>query len=268
MPVIVQEHYTGFESDARFPWRVGCYVRDMGRRIQGFYAVSPGYAERIGRTRLVNVTGVLPNPIDTGIFAPIERPQPNDHFQIVMAGNVDRLKGADILFAALQRLLPELDWRLTVFGEVRERESFAPWLRDSQFSRRLSLPGKVSQDELRRAYSRSDLYVVSSRLETANVSMLEAMACGLPVVTTRCGAPETLVDESVAITVRPDDPRDLAEGILQVARNVQRFDPRVLRRFVLERYSKSVVARMVVDAYEAAIECSTRHADGTSPNGG
>jgi len=253
IPVIVQEHSSGFESDARFPWRVGCYVREMGRRIQGFYAVSPGYAERIRRTGLVNVTGVLPNPIDTDLFTLGRRLRRSEHFRIVTAGNMGRYKGVDLLFDALYRLMPHLDWQLTLFGDASQREAFSRWLDDADFSHRLSLPGKVSQAELHRAYSESDLYVVSSRLETANVSMLQAMACGVPVVTTCCGAPETLIDDSVGIAVAPNDSVALAEGILQFARDARRFDPQAVRRFVVERYSKPVVAKKVMEAYQAAL---------------
>jgi len=254
IPVIVQEHYSGFESDARFPWRAGCFVREMGRRIQGFYAVSPGYAKRIERTGLLKVTGVLPNPIDTDLFTPTLREDHHNPFRIVTTGNMNFQKGADLLFEALHQLLPELDWRLTLFGETTQREAFSQWLDDPHFSCRLSLPGKVPQVELARAYSQSDLYVVSSRIETANVSMLQAMACGVPVVTTSCGAPETLIDDSVGIAVKPNDPQALAEGILHVAQNPQRYGRDALRRFVVERYSKPAVAKRVIEAYQVALK--------------
>jgi len=253
IPVIVQEHYTGFESDARFWWRMGCFVRKMGRRIQGFYAVSPGYAKRIERTGLVKVTGVLPNPIDTELFQPLSRVKSETPFQIVTAGNMDWHKGTDLLFEALRNLSGRLDWSLRLFGDTSNIDQYAQWLDDPDFSARVTLPGKVSQDELVKAYSSSHLYVVSSRIETANVSMLQAMACGVPVVTASCGAPETLIDESVGVAVKPNDPQAFAEGILEVARNAQRYDRKALRRFVEERYSKPVVANMVADAYEKAI---------------
>lgn len=253
IPVIVQEHYTGFESDARFPWRTGYFVREMARRIQGFYAVSPGYARRIEKTGLVAVTGVLPNPIDTDLFSPGPRVGSNKPFQIVTAGTLGVQKGADLLFEALRLVSPELDWHLTWFGDLSQRDRFARWLDDPQFVSRLTLPGKVPQADLVKAYSQSDLYVVSSRIETANVSMLQAMACGVPVVTTSCGAPETLIDDSVGIAVKPNDSQALADGILQVGRNPQRYDGVALRRFVVERYSKPAVGKQVMEAYRVAL---------------
>lgn len=77
----------------------------------------------------------------------------------------------------------------------------------------MALPRQVAQPEIFACYSNSDLYVVSSRTETANVAMPQAMACGAPVVITSCGAPETLIDGTVGITGAPDDPSAMAKGV-------------------------------------------------------
>lgn len=253
IPVIVQEHYSGFESDARFPWRVGFFIQEMGRRIQGFYAVSPGQARKIEATGLVNVTGVLPNPVDTVLFSLASREMEDKPFQIVTAGNMSMVKGSDVLFEALHQLMPKLDWRLTLFGDASQKQSFVRWLDDPQFLSRLTLPGRVPQKELADAYSKSDLYVVSSRLEMASVSMVQAMACGLPVVTTSCGASETLIDDTVGVAVKANDPKALASGIVQVAQNRERYDPAGQRQFIIDRHSKPVVAKKVRKTYEKAI---------------
>lgn len=253
IPVIVQEHYSGFESDTRYPWRLGWFVREMGRRIHGFYAVSKGFAKIVENTGLVKVTGVLPNPIDTNLFSPAQVKEESRCFRIVTAGNVSHRKGTDLLFCALHKLIPEIDWKLTLFGDTSQISKYGQWVNDKEFSQRLLLPGMVTQQELARVYSQSDLYVVSSRVETANVSMLQALACGVPIVTTSCGAPETLIDESVGIAVEKNDPHALAEGVRDVAICKKPYDPEKLYKFVVERYSKQVVAEKVFHAYELAI---------------
>lgn len=250
IPVIVQEHYSGFESDARFPWRLRRLIREMGQNAQGFYAVSPGFAERIKRMGLLNVSGSLPNPIDTILFSSLDRHKTSSSFNIITTGALSALKGTDLLFEALKQLLDKIDWRLTVYGDASQRSDYARWLDEPRFAERVSLPGPVTQNELVSAYSNADLYVVSSRSETANVSMLQAMSCGVPVVTTSCGAPETLIDNTVGVAVLSEDPIALANGIMQVARAPQRYDRQHLRQFVVSRYSKQAVAQQVMTAYD------------------
>lgn len=254
IPVVVTEHYTGFENDAKFWWRVGVFVKKMGQKVQGFYTVSPGFSKRVEATGLINVTGTLPNPIDTDRFYPIGEKGVSAVFRVVMAGSMDKRKGADVLFEALHQLLGKLDWSLTLFGTFDQQSGFQQWFKNPEFSRRVSLPGKVSQLELAKIYSNSDLYVVSSRIETANVSMLEAMACGLPVVSTRCGAPETLLDESVSITVPSEDPKAMAEAILTMSNTLEKYKIKDLREFVVRNYSKKALVDKLIDAYKLAIE--------------
>lgn len=253
LPVIVQEHYSGFKSDARFPWRVGSYAKLMNKRSQGFYAVSRGFADTILETNLVDVTGVLPNPIDTDLFFPDHVVRKSDHYRIVTVGNIGKIKGSDILFKALSKLPREINWRLYHVGDCTHVEKYIKDTGDVSLNKRITCLGKLPQTELAKVFSKSDLYVVSSRRETANTSMLQAMSCGVPVVTTRCGGPETLLQESVSVLVENENPDDLARGITFAIRNRNKFDPTVMRNFVIDHYSKPVVLKLVEKAYEEAI---------------
>ena len=253
IPVIVSEHYSGFESDARFWWRVGGFVKEMGKKIQGFYTVSPGFAERIEKTKLIRVTGIIPNPIVTDFFSPIKTKVVSHAFEIVTTGNLGLLKGTDILFEALSILIGKVNWKLTYFGNVQKKTEFSKWLDNPEFKKRVTFSGIVSQEELVRIYSLSDLFVVSSRSETANVSMLQAMACGLPVVTTRCGGPETLIDDTVGISVPVGDSKAMSQAILKIAANQKKFTSENNRNFVLQNYSMQVIVKNMLAAYRLGI---------------
>lgn len=262
IPVIVQEHYTGFESDARFPWRVGALLGGGGLNIAGFYAVSPGYAQRIKATGLVKVTGVLPNPIDTEFFYPCNPSEPlhreDEAMRLVTTGGINFRKGSDLLLNAVRTIAEDRRIEARIFGDPGDLGPFRKWLDDPGAGARVTVAGSVDQTTLRDAYRSSDIFVVSSRNETANVSMLEALACGTPVVTTACGAPETLVDQTVATIVEPNSADALARGILQEAQmppSRRRIDD--LRDFVQTRYSIPAVAQKVHAAYEAALQGKT-----------
>jgi len=71
------------------------------------------------------------------------------------------------------------------------------------------------RDELVRLYQRSSIFVLPSHHEGMSTALLEAMACGLPVVSTAVGgAPEVVVDGENGLLVRPRDPKALAEALL------------------------------------------------------
>lgn len=121
VPCIVTEHYSGFFSDNRFPWRLPLFYRKMRAGIDGFYTVSPGFARQIGRLN-IKVDGVTPNPVNLSLFR-ISNEQPDTEgksteaprLNIVTTGT-SHIKGTDILFDAVSRLPNFLDWHLYLVG--------------------------------------------------------------------------------------------------------------------------------------------------------
>lgn len=252
IPVVVTEHYSGFESDAKYFWRVGAFAKEMSKKIQGFYAVSKAFANRIENTKLVEVTGVLPNPVDTDIFYLRDEKKESDTFEIVTAGSATNIKGIDILLDSLNLLDDNINWHLTLFGNYNNIDKYKHHFK-KDFDKKITIVGKVPQEELAKAYSKSNLYIVSSRSETANVSMLEAMACGLPVITTICGGPESLINDKVGITIPSENPKALAEAIKKVYNSKENYKKEDLINFIIDNYSKEAVAQKMSKAYYEAI---------------
>ena len=103
IPVIVHEHYSGFESDARFAWRLRPFLMEMGKRIDGFYTVSEGFSNRIKSTQTVDVDGVINNPVDTDIFR-LRDNFGNLSYRIVTVGNFSSIKGTTFsLFRSFEK---------------------------------------------------------------------------------------------------------------------------------------------------------------------
>ena len=95
--------------------------------------------------------------------------------------------------------------------------------------------------------------------EPKGVSLLEAMACGVPLVQPRRGAFTELVENTGAgVLVQPDDPQRLAEGILRVARDKQLAEELSANGFrgVREHYTAANMADRLLEAYESAL-CPT-----------
>jgi glycosyltransferase involved in cell wall biosynthesis len=95
--------------------------------------------------------------------------------------------------------------------------------------------------------------------EPKGVSLLEAMACGVPLVQPRRGAFTEIVENTGGgLLVKPDDPESLAEGILKLARNKELAEELSANGFrgVREHYTAANMADRVLEAYESVI-CPT-----------
>jgi glycosyltransferase involved in cell wall biosynthesis len=128
------------------------------------------------------------------------------------------VKGPDVLVAALERLhagVPELHVLLTGLARGYVRRELA----------RAGVPHThlraSSRAELARAYHALDLYVVASRQEGGPKAVLESMATGVPIVSTRVGqAPDLIDPERSGLLVDVEDVDALVEAVLQVRAGV------------------------------------------------
>jgi glycosyltransferase involved in cell wall biosynthesis len=103
------------------------------------------------------------------------------------------------------------------------------------------------------AMRQSSLLVLPSRRETLGAVLIEALACGTPVVATRCGGPEDVVTEAVGKLVPIEDPGQLAAAMETVLEHRQIYDPHTLRAYAAERFSWQRVAEQTVALYQAAV---------------
>ena len=152
-----------------------------------------------------------------------------------------KIKGPDVLVDTLAHVHGELD-RLVVLltGPARGYVRRELERRGVPHVHRL-LPDR---DGLTAAYHALDAYVVASRQEGGPKSVLESMATGVPLVTTRAGqAPDLVVEGVNGNLVDVEDPVGLAAGLLQIARDpglVERF--RVAGRRTAEENSHATLA--------------------------
>ena len=147
-------------------------------------------------------------------------------FQVLFVGRLVERKGVKNLIDAVQRLPADLRARLVVIGDGPEREGLEARVRDVALEGRVEIRGRVSDEELRAAYARSDVLVLPSILdargdtEGLGVVLLEAMSYGVPVVASDIGGITDIVEhDKSGLLVPPGDPAALAQALERVARD-------------------------------------------------
>jgi glycosyltransferase involved in cell wall biosynthesis len=161
---------------------------------------------------------VIPNPIDPEITSFSSSPgEPNTPPRILAMGRLVHQKGVDLLLRAFAMI--ELPCHLEIIGEGKMRASLEELASDLGICAKVSFHGQVSQPKqfLRQA----DIFVLPSRYEGFPNALLEAMACGLPVVSFDCpsGPREILRNGEDGILVSPGDITGLAAGIVSLLKN-------------------------------------------------
>ncbi len=187
-------------------------------------AVSEGVADDladclgIGRARIT----VIPNPVvsddlDALASAPVEHPwlAPGQPPVLLAAGRLTRQKDFPTLLRAFARLVLRRDLRLMILGDGPDRAALAAEIEALGLGARVALLG--FQANPFRYMARARLFVLSSAWEGLPGVLIQAMACGSPVVSTDCpsGPREVLEDGRFGPLVPVGDPAALAAAIAQ-----------------------------------------------------
>ena len=105
---------------------------------------------------------------------------------------IDAFKGSDKVF-------------LTIFGEGPERQKLEELVRINKMEKQIKLMGMQSRKVIADYLKECDCFVLASQTETFGVVYIEAMASGLPVIATKCGGPESFVNEENGVLIPVDN---------------------------------------------------------------
>lgn len=174
--------------------------------------------------------------------------------RVIAVGRLDYQKGFDRLIDAWQIVCSTglfQEWRLDIFGQGEWKDMLKARIKEYglQNSLHLNEPTK----EIAKEYADSSMLVMSSNYEGFPMVMIEAMACGLPVVTFdfKCGPRDIIKDEENGLIVPDGDIQALADAMMRLMANESlRQTMSVEARKVTETYSEEVVMRQWVSLFE------------------
>jgi teichuronic acid biosynthesis glycosyltransferase TuaC len=209
---------------------------------------------------------VIPNGVDGHLFVRPADESARDPERILYVGRIHTIKGVDVLLRTMRRLVERRpSARLTLVGGgfiyrgyQRQEDALRRMAGELRLDGHIEFAGGRPPEEVADWMQRSAVLVLPSRAEAFGAVLVEALACGTPVVATRCGGPEEVVNDRVGRLVPIEDEEALASAIEDVLAHRERYDPRQLRRYALEGFSWDTIARRTVDLYEAALNRQVR----------
>src|SRR4051812_8722748 len=191
-----------------------------------------------------------------------EREPRNGHLRLLGVGRLVRKKGFDVLVEACGELHRRgIAFEAAIVGPDGEHgEVVRERIRHLGLAGRVRLTGRMDQTALCGEYLRADALIQPCRVLDADRDgipnvLVEAMACGLPVVTTGVsGIPELVDDDVNGLLVEPDDPVGLADALQRLAEDPGLGDRLALagEHTVRERFDGDALARRLVSLFEAA----------------
>lgn len=167
---------------------------------------------------------VIPNGVDTDFFSPLVSAHDNPGiYTFLFSGRICPQKNIDLLLTAFSRCLKKgIRCRLVIAGNGPDRKRLTTLDQTHSLGKALIWYGWLSQEQLRSLYRNADCLVNPSRNEGHPNAVLEAMACGLPVIASNCaGNSDIITDTHNGLLFSEGNAAALGEAMLYIATHNQ-----------------------------------------------
>ncbi|MDI9569859.1 MAG: glycosyltransferase family 4 protein [Pseudomonadota bacterium] len=232
------------------------------RRLARIITVSECSKRDIGRDFRVSTHKfrVVPNGINTDYFYPLPHVERRPHHLLTTSSADTPLKGLRYLLEAVRDIRERRPIHLTVVGAPKPDGAIVRLLEKWRLHENVRFTGRIPYEEFARYYAECTLAVIPSLYEGFGMPAGEAMACGVPVISTAGGAlPEVVGDAGVIVP--PADSAALRTAVEALLDNPEKREE--LGRAGLRRVMSSLTwehaARKTVEVYRETIDAHRRN---------
>jgi glycosyltransferase involved in cell wall biosynthesis len=254
VPYIITEHSNTLMFKEMSPeWR-----SKMKKVVQGasaMTAVSSALERAIEKQIGVHAIDVLPNIVDS-FFLENSLPKPgaeSSFFRFLNIAALDENKDQASLINAFFLQFKNKKVQLRIGGVGPKERQLKKLVHKLGLETQVVFLGYLDRGTVLREMQGADCFVLSSRQETFGVVLIEALASGTPVIATRCGGPDEIVNEKNGLLVPPRDNVALSKAMVWMVQEKGRFRAEALREECNARFGKEVFVTTVKRFYKTAM---------------
>jgi L-malate glycosyltransferase len=189
-----------------------------------------------------SVATVIPNIVDVEKYTNV-RPSNAEVWQWGFIGGMNtNVKGLDLLLDAVSKI--KQPFHLHICGAGTLLESYKAQASQLGISSKCTFYGFIKPAQMPTFFQKIHALICSSRYETFNTSLVEAMACGMPVVSTRCGGPEDFVTEENGILCDKENVNALCAALESMLVEFSKFNDAKIKRIATAFSAESIVPKL------------------------
>lgn len=261
-PVILAEHVP-FSIDA-LPFHKKEKVRESLEKADKLLVVSYDKARQILMGNVNCNPVVVGNLVNENIFT-LKPDKSNALPNLLIVASYNFYKDYETFFKSMNylRSICNMKFTITIIGIApgKEKNMWAEgedkfWKEFSkyQLSDITTIIKHVDRDKIVRYYHEADLFILTSIQEGLPVSVLEAMACGVPVFSTRCGGVEDFLIDSCGRVFALRDYKSIAESIKEFLEGRLMFDKTHIRKIVVDKFGNKMFCQRMKNVFNECIE--------------
>ena len=249
IPVVITEHASYFKRFFEGKNKeIGKYILENST----FTTVSNFMAKEM--LKLTNSCEVLPNLVDTTCYKK-DRKNIKD-LKLVTVSALRQGKRIDDQIMALkifQTKHPEIKSSLTIVGDGFIADYYHQKCHELGMDEYVNFVGrKNNKEEIAEILNEHNIFLISSEKETFCIPGIEALASGMPVISTKCLGPEEYLDNKCGKLVNVGAPEEMADAIYEVYQNLDQYDISYLRS-IADKYSSSAITNQALKIYKTIL---------------
>jgi len=198
---------------------------------------------------------LLPNPTDERKFIYAE--PSSSIFNFFTLSTLAPQKGIDLLISAIaimkERGYDSKKVHFRIGGDINKYPVYKSQAEKLNVSDMITWLGMLSRSEAAKEFSVCHVFVLPSRHESMGVVCSEAIASGKPVVSTKCGGPEYVIDATSGILVENENVLAVADGMISAFENYTSFNHTKIRESFDRRFSRKVIIDKLEHIYSTAL---------------
>jgi glycosyltransferase involved in cell wall biosynthesis len=250
VPFVITEHWGAFPGPL-VNGRPQPEIELAMSRAAAVISVSRPAAEKIKACGYERVR-VIPNLVDETRF--VARSFPSGKFRFFSMAGIKHDKGFAVLLQAIARWSPPSgEVEFVIAGEGAQLLEFQRLAQKLGVAGLVRWIGAVSRDEAPRHFQECHAFVLASRHESFGIVFAEAIASGRPVIATRCGGPEDIVNDTNGFLVPVEDVAELAAALARMKEQHSQFFPETIRADFMRRFSRPAVTAQIRQLYSEVL---------------
>jgi glycosyltransferase involved in cell wall biosynthesis len=255
---ILTEHWAGFSPEAKKNFdSLPFYLQVLWKRVMNnaiaISVVSSYLGELLKKQFSIKNYIIIPNVVNTEIFYPINKISSLNPRFIHVSGLDYQKNPEDILRAFSIVKKSFTDFQLDIFGPAKK--NLVEMVNDLQLQQQVKLHYEVPQNELAKCMSQSDALILYSRYESFGCVIIEANACGIPVLVSDLPVfHETIKHGINGLFSRGNNPAYLATTIKDFIEKKYQFDNMSIAEDTSSKYNYQLVGKQFDDWYEKVID--------------
>jgi len=196
------------------------------------------------------VIDVIPNGVELERFSPAETAREQQILRLLTVGRLSVTKRVEILIDAIEIMHKDgCEVHFTIVGGGQMQQKLKQIVSEKNLGNIIELTGRIGAEDMPQVYRQNDIFISASMQEGMSNAMLEAMASGLPIITTRCEGTEELIADN-GFVVEYANAEEIAKVVRKLADDRQIYKQMaVAARRQAEKFSWNSTANKYILLY-------------------